>query len=369
MQDLKAALRRPRVVFLFLLALGITVVFLWLIQDFLLALLVAAILTGLVHPFYRRLSTKLGGRKGVAAGVTVILCLLLVVLPSLLFMGIVVDQAIGISQSAAEWTTERSASLQQAIEADPNMERLLPYRDEALAKAGEFATRAGTWVAERLAGILRGTAGFLLTLTIMLYAMFFFLTDGRTILNAVLRRTPLSATDQAELLGIFSSVGRATLKGTLVIGIVQGGLAGLALGVAGIDGAVFWAAVMTVLSIIPGVGTAIVWVPAVIYLALNGQVGAAVGVTLWCALIVGAADNILRPILVGKDTEMPDLLVMLTTLGGLALFGVAGILIGPIIGALCMTVWKLWGGAMDEARDDATAAPELPADGGTMASG
>jgi predicted PurR-regulated permease PerM len=107
---------------------------------------------------------------------------------------------------------------------------------------------------------------------------------------------------------------------------------------------------MTVLSIIPGVGTALVWVPAVIFLVLDGQTGAAIGVGLWCAIVVGTADNLLRPLLIGKDTEMPDLLVMVTTLGGLALFGAAGIVIGPIVGALFTVVWDLWGAADEEAR-------------------
>jgi predicted PurR-regulated permease PerM len=108
---------------------------------------------------------------------------------------------------------------------------------------------------------------------------------------------------------------------------------------------------MAVMSVLPGFGPTVVWVPAVIYLALNGQTGAAVGVGLWCAIVVGTIDNVLRPRLVGKDTEMPDLLVLLTTLGGLALFGISGLIIGPIIGALFTTVWRIWGSAIDEDRN------------------
>jgi predicted PurR-regulated permease PerM len=115
---------------------------------------------------------------------------------------------------------------------------------------------------------------------------------------------------------------------------------------------------MAVASVIPSVGTALVWVPAVIYLFFNGQTVAAVGVALWCAIVVGSADNVLRPMLVGRDTQMPDLLVMLTNFGGLTLFGATGLLVGPLIGAMFMTVWKLWGSAMDEDRNvvDAAAA-------------
>ena len=142
-----------------------------------------------------------------------------------------------------------------------------------------------------------------------LYAMLFFLMDGGAILGAVLRFTPLSEADKTRLLGIFASVSRATLKGTLVIGLVQGSLAALSFWAAGIEGAVFWGAMMTVLSIIPGVGTALVWVPAVVFLALAGRSRRPRASGLWCAVVVGTVDNVLRPLLIGKDTEMPDLLV------------------------------------------------------------
>jgi predicted PurR-regulated permease PerM len=138
------------------------------------------------------------------------------------------------------------------------------------------------------------------------------------------------------------SVIRATVKGTFVIGLLQGGLAGLAFFVAGIQGAVFWGAVMAVLSVIPGVGAALVWVPAVIYLFATDQLVAAIALAVWCAVVVGTADNVLRPRLVGKDTQMPDLLVLLSTLGGLSLFGIVGIILGPMIATLFVAVWSLY---------------------------
>jgi predicted PurR-regulated permease PerM len=129
----------------------------------------------------------------------------------------------------------------------------------------------------------------------------------------------------------------------LVIGAVQGGLAGLAFAVIGIQGSAFWGTVMAVLSIIPGVGTALVWVPAAIWLFANGSEGAAIGLTLWCVAVVGTVDNVLRPYLVGRDTQMSDLLIMLATLGGLFLFGAVGIIVGPLIAALFVTVWEIYG--------------------------
>ena len=356
MQNPSPTLTKPRVAFLLSLALGITLLFFWVIRGFVVPLLVAAVLAGLAHPFYRRVANRLGERRTLASGVTVVLSLLVVVIPLMLFLGIFVGEAISISESAQDWVNAQlsdTESLERRIEEDPDLKRLLPYQDEILTKAGELASRAGTFVATGLAAGARGTAEFLLMVFVMLYAMFYFLIDGPMILDSVLRFTPLSESDKARLLGTFASVGRATLKGTYIIGIVQGGLAGLAFWVAGIQGAIFWGAVMAVLSVIPGIGAALVWIPGVAFLALNGQTGAAAGVALWCGLVVGTADNVLRPLLIGKETEMPDLLVMLTTIGGLALFGAVGLLVGPLIGALYVTVWKLWSSAMDENGTDA----------------
>ena len=339
-----------RVVFLLVLAIAITLLFLSVIGGFALALLLAAVFAGVASPFHRRLTNALGGRTALASGLTVGLSVIVVIIPLLLFLFILAGQAVDISESAHTWFTQQtqeSGSLREQVAEHPELSRLLPYQDEIIARAGELAGKAGSFVAEGLATGAKMTAEFLLSLFVMLYAMFCFLMSGRTMLDTVFRYTPLSGDDRDRLLGTFASVGRATLKGTLIIGIVQGGLAGLSFWVAGIPGAVFWGAVMAVLSIIPGIGAALVWVPAVIFLILDGRIEAAVGVGLWCAVVVGTADNFLRPVLIGKDTQMPDLLVLLTTLGGLALFGAAGILVGPIIGALFLTIWRLWGSAID----------------------
>jgi predicted PurR-regulated permease PerM len=138
-----------------------------------------------------------------------------------------------------------------------------------------------------------------------------------------------------------------------VIGIIQGGLAGFALYLAGIQGAVFWGAIMAVLSIIPGVGAALIWVPAVIYLLVTGQVWQGVALAVWCAVVVGTADNVLRPRMVGKDAQMPDLLVLLSTLGGLAWFGIVGIILGPMLATVFIAVWSIYREAFAEQLDQA----------------
>ena len=145
------------------------------------------------------------------------------------------------------------------------------------------------------------------------------------------------------MLDKFTSVTRATLKGSLLIGIMQGGLAGIAFAVAGIDNAVFWGTVMAVLSVIPSIGSALVWGPACVILMMQGSVGTGVGLLAFCAIVVGSLDNLLRPILVGKDTRMHELMIFFGTLGGIMMFGISGIFIGPLIASLFVTIWELYG--------------------------
>jgi predicted PurR-regulated permease PerM len=149
-------------------------------------------------------------------------------------------------------------------------------------------------------------------------------------------------------------VTRATLKGTLLIGVIQGGLGGLGFFLVGIPGVAFWATIMAVLSIIPAVGAAIVWIPAVLYLLAVGQVGRCVVLLLWCVIIVSNADNVLRPKLVGKDAKMPDLMILVGTLGGLGMFGATGVILGPVLAALFLTIWDLYGEAFSDDLEEVT---------------
>jgi predicted PurR-regulated permease PerM len=218
---------------------------------------------------------------------------------------------------------------------------------------GELGGKAASFAVTGLASGTRGTARFFMLLFVMLYGIYFFLQQGRGILDRALHYVPISEGDKHRMLETFTTVTRASLKGTGVIGIVQGVLGGVAFALAGITGPVFWGLLMAVFSVLPGVGPAIVWVPAVIYLALEGRIVAAIVVGLWCFAVVSTVDNVLRPWLVGKDTKMPDLLVLLGTLGGLVLFGVVGVIVGPIIAALFVTIWELFGAAVDQMRKPA----------------
>jgi predicted PurR-regulated permease PerM len=275
-------------------------------------------------------------------------------IPLLAFVGLVASQAVEVSQAAGPWIEKQISAaggwdqrLQEIPLLDrlPGLRALIPTGEEIGAKVAQAASGTGSFLVRSLADVTRGTLGFFLQLFIVLYAMFFFLVDGRRILDRILYYVPLSPADEERLLDKFVSVTRATLKGSLLIGIIQGGLAGVAFWVAGVPGAAFWGTVTMVVSIIPAIGAGLVWAPMVVYLLVTGHVGAGIGLVAWSLLVVSTIDNFLRPRLVGRDTRMSDLLILLSTLGGLVLFGAVGFIVGPIVAALFVTVWHLYGEA------------------------
>jgi predicted PurR-regulated permease PerM len=333
-------------IFLVALALLITGLFFAMIRGFLVAIFLAAIFTGMLQGPYRRLVRWLGGRKTPAAILTILIFVFVLIVPISLFLGIVVSQALDVSASVGPWVQREISQpreLDRLLEGLPFWETIQPYQDQILTKVAEFAGRIGTFLVTSVAAVSRGTARFFFQLFILLYAMYFFLINGRAYLVKVLYYVPLESEAEGRLVARFVSVTRATIKGTLLIGVIQGGLAGLAFMVAGINGWAFWTVIMIVFSIIPAIGTALVWIPATIYLFALGQTAVAIGLAVWCAVVVGMVDNVLRPRLVGRDTELSDLLILLGTLGGLVFFGAVGFIIGPIIAALFVTVWEIYG--------------------------
>lgn len=342
----RVQLERAGKIVLLAVAVAISLLFLAMIRSFIVALLLAAVFSAMTRPIYDWLVERLKGRRRTAAITTILFVLLVLIIPLGAFLGIVVAQALSVSESVGPWIEQQLTTpdlFDSLLARVPQLEWLAPYQDVIVARAGQLAGAAGSFFVNSVAAVTRGTAAFLLDLFVMLYAMFFFLLRGKEILRRMLYYLPLEPDDEARMIDKFVSVTRATIKGSLVIGVVQGALAGIGFAVAGIPSAAFWGTVMAVLSIIPAIGSGLVWVPAVIWLFAAGQAGAAVGLGLWCLAVVGTVDNFMRPWLVGKDTKMSDLLVLISTLGGLFLFGAVGFILGPIVAALFVTVWDIYG--------------------------
>ena len=346
--------RKFRTAFVLLLVAAVTVLFLAVTWPFLKALLLGALLAGLFRPLYRWMTRRLGGRRALGSIVTLLTLFILVIGPISAFLGVVVQQALQVSEHAIPWAQQLvgSASTFNAhdwlVQRFPALASHIPSQEQLVQSVGAAAKAAGGLLVAGVSEFTAGTAAFLLNLFVMVYAMFFFFRDGEKIIEKIFYYMPLSHADETLMLQRFSSITRATVKGTLVIGVIQGTLAGLAFWAAGIGGAAFWGTIMAILSIVPGIGPALIWVPAVIYLFINGQTLAGTLVLAWCAAVVGTVDNILRPILVGKDAKMPDLLILVGTLGGLFLFGAVGFIVGPIVCGLFLTVWEIYGATFED---------------------
>jgi predicted PurR-regulated permease PerM len=331
--------------FLLLVALT-TTAFLALIGSFLMPVFWAAVLATVFFPLQRRYVARLGGRRSLAALATILTIIGLVVAP-LVLVGLAMSrEAVQVHEQITSGAIDLQAPLRF-------LRRLTPLASDYLGRFGveiegmvqrlsSSALAITQFVASRALGIgqdvLRVTALFFL----MLYILFFFLRDGNQLVAMLIRVLPLGDVRERQLLAKFAEVSLATIKGTLVVGIVQGAIGGTLFWILGIPAPVFWGTVMAVFSVLPAVGPGLVWGPAAVILLGLGEIVKGIVLIAAGAIIIGLVDNVLRPILVGRDTQIPDYLVLLATLGGLAVFGISGFVIGPVIAAFFLVVWEMF---------------------------
>lgn len=360
------ALRRAA--FLLLLAL-VTVAFFWIISPFFGAVFWAMVLALMFMPVHRRLCARLRGRDTLAALGTLLFCMVIVVVPMIFVVGAMVDEATSFTQRLRTGEFNPRTYFEQIQNALPGWSRDLLGRfglfnaQDVVDKLTAAVVQGGQALTARALAIGQNTLMLLVNLGIMLYLLFFFLRDGRDLAQTIRRAVPMQRQHTDFLLSKFATVVRATVKGTVVVALVQGMLGGVAFAFLGIHGAVLWGVVMSVLSLLPAIGAALVWAPVAIYLIATGSMIEGLGLAAWGVGVMGMVDNLLRPILVGKETKLPDYLVLLSTIGGLSIFGVNGFLIGPAIAALFVATWALFSheeGATPE--DAAVAVAAAPAD-------
>lgn len=333
---------RTFLLFLLIVSVG----FLLILKPFFGTIFWACAITVIFYPLQQFLLNRFKGRTNTSALLTLTACIIVVVLPVTLLISSVVAEGAKVYQKLESGEVNPAQYIEQVRTAFPAVEATLARFDVDIAKVKEGALSvtmsAGKWAAQNAISIGQNTFKLLLNICLMLYLTFFLLRDGNYLLELLIRALPLGDARERMLFAKFGEVTRATIKGNLVIAVIQGTLGGLIFWVLGIPGALLWGVVMAVLSLIPAVGPAIVWVPVSIYLFATGDNVKAIILVAFGAGVIGLVDNILRPILVGRDTKLPDYIVLLSTLGGLGLFGINGFVIGPLVAALFIAFWGIF---------------------------
>jgi predicted PurR-regulated permease PerM len=356
---------------LLLLAL-VTLAFAAVVRPYLGAIFWGVVLAVVFEPLHAFLLVRFGGRRTAAALATMAIAVAGVGLPMVFVAARVARQAAGLYDALVSGRIDISAFLQRAADAMPEWfyGALEPF---GIADPGALQGRlaslvveAARFIASHLLRIGLGSVGFAISTGVMLYLLFFLLRDGRPLAARIEAAIPLARGDKQSLLATFVVVIRATVKGGIVMAIVQGVLGGLVLAGLGIPAPMLWAAVFGLTSMLPAVGAGLVWVPVALYFLLVGSVAKALWLTFFGSVVLTVIDNVLRPILVGHDAHLPGYAVLISTLGGVAVFGLSGVVIGPVVAALFVATWALFAppeaAATPTRRRSKKAAPDRAAD-------
>ncbi|MGM0432939.1 MAG: AI-2E family transporter [Spirochaetota bacterium] len=334
-------------IFTLTLLIGILLIFLYMIRGYLVALMLAAITAALFMPMHQGMTRLIKGHARLSSLLVMIIALLIIGVPLVGFLLLAANEAVKVANTLGPIisSTIRDSSnvINDLTDTLPFLGQLEPYADSLASNIRSTLASLGSMVFGSITSITKGTFSAALNLFIFIYALYYFLNHGSGFLEAAKNYIPLERKDSDMLVDHSYLVIRASLKSILIIGVLQGALISLAFWITGIEGAAFWGTVVVVLSAIPGIGAPIVWVPAAISLFLQGQIGWAIALTAWGMIVVGLIDNILRPYVVGREAKLPDLLILVGVLGGIAMFGPTGILIGPVIVSLTAAAFKIYG--------------------------
>ncbi len=350
--------------FLTLLVL-VTVLFVFLLKPFFAPIFWACAITLLFYPVQIRLAERWGNRPNQIALTTLLLCVVVLVIPVLLILSSFVAEGAELYARIDSGEINPDEYVDRLRQSMPILERMLSWVDMDTAALEEQATAgalaASGFAARNVFSLGQSTFNFLLSLALMLYLTFFLLRDGASLMDLLTRAIPLGDERERLLFAKFAEVTRATIKGNLVVAIVQGALGGFIFWVLGIPSPVLWGVAMAIVSLIPAVGAGLIWLPFALYLFITSKFASGLILVVYGVAVIGLADNILRPILVGRDTKLPDWLVLLSTLGGLVMFGINGFVMGPLVAAVFIVFWQIF--CKDYSHEDLKLVKEEAQDG------
>lgn len=333
-----------QIVFWLILLALVSGEFFALIEPFVLPVIWAVTLAIIFHPTYRKLRDRMKGREGLAATLTVALIFFVVLVPIIGIVAAMVNQGFAIygRVESGEYNLEEMVTRVQTQL--PAVQQFLTERGidmaQVQARLAETAGQLGQRAVAYTTNALSNVAGLVVSFFVMLYLVYFFLKDGYRILGKVIEALPIGDEHEWKMIARFGATARATIKGSVIVGLVQGAIGGVAFWLLGIEGPIFWGVVMAIASLIPSVGTALIWAPTALFLLATGSVAKGLILIAVGGGVIGMVDNLLRPVLVGRESGVPDWIVLLVSFGGIAAFGLSGLIIGPVVAALFLTVWQ-----------------------------
>lgn len=345
--------------FLFLIV-AVSLAFVWILLPFNGGILWAAVTAILFVPMYRRLLRSMEQRRNLAAFSSIMIIIAIVIVPATLIAASLTQEALGFYKKVETGELDLVRSFQQFRNVLPAWATGL-LDSFGVASLGAIQKKLSTglltgsqFIATQALAIGQSTFDFIANLFVMLYLLFFLLRDEDALLERIRNAVPLHAEQQRAFLLKFTTVIRATIKGDLLVALLQGALGGLIFWFLGIGAPLLWAVVMALLSLLPVMGASLIWMPVAVFLLATGAVWQGVVLIASGALVIGLVDNFLRPILVGKDTRMPSYIVLISTLGGLATFGLNGFVIGPVVAAMFIAAWDIFAASRNRAENDGT---------------
>ncbi len=330
------------------LVVAASLAFGWILQPFYGAVLWSVIIALLFAPLHRWCLRKFKGKRSVSALVTLLIVLFIVILPLTLVATAMAREAADVYDQLQSGELDPTRYLKGIYDALPpwvttTLDRFGLSNVDLLQRRISVALTDGTkYVATQAFSLGQSTVEFVASLFVTTYLAFFLIRDGAALSRTFRNAIPLCDTHKKELFTKFTTVIRAVVKGNMLVAGIQGALGGLAFWFLGVKGALLWAVLMAFLSLLPAVGAGLVWIPVAAYLFLTGSHWQAIALTAWGILVVGLVDNLLRPILVGNETRMPDYLVMIATIGGITVFGINGFVLGPAIAAMFIATWHIY---------------------------
>jgi len=322
----------------------VTLSFLYIIRPFIYPIFWAAVFAALFYPLYKKLNLKLK-IPNLSATLTLIIAFFAITIPLLVFGTILITQSVDVYNKVSNNQNQITSFLTQAAETIKNNHFTARFNfdenfwTEKFCKGVKFIT---SYIFTNITKITQNSIIFFTMVLIMLYTLYFFLRDGEKILKALMHLCPLGDKYEKILFQKFTTTALGTLKGVAIVGGLQAALGALAFFIAGLQGALIWGLVMFVLTLLPAFGCSLVWFPAGMLLLLSGKVWQGIFMLSFGFFVISTIDNFLRPIIVGKESQIHPLLILFSMLGGIVVFGPSGFIIGPIIVSLLLAFWEMY---------------------------